>query len=269
MGKTNLLMSKFNETIKLQEKFNSKVDNNWKEKNFNWSTCIFVELGEMLASTGYKHWKKEEADVKNIKMEVVDVYHFIISECLQKVHNEDNQNKYFKLISKGLKSRIKSYGEYAEELEFDKQSILKLTIISTDVIRFSVLQQDVKDSILFLTRSIIDLIHLVFSGNFDEFLNLYFAKNALNSFRQNNGYKDGTYQKVWDGKEDNEHVAMIVEKNIALFNEGSEFNAELFIDKVNGLLELSYHKSGKLLVDSQQYQKPKPKVTFSNKRVRK
>ena len=32
----------------------------------------------------------------------------------------------------------------------------------------------------------------------------YVAKNVLNQFRQDHGYKEGTYKKVWKGKEDNE-----------------------------------------------------------------
>jgi len=32
----------------------------------------------------------------------------------------------------------------------------------------------------------------------------------LNIFRQDNGYKDGSYQKVWDGREDNEHLADVL-----------------------------------------------------------
>ena len=31
-------------------------------------------------------------------------------------------------------------------------------------------------------------------------------KNVLNFFRQDNGYKDGSYIKLWDGKEDNQHL---------------------------------------------------------------
>jgi hypothetical protein len=30
-------------------------------------------------------------------------------------------------------------------------------------------------------------------------------------FRQDNGYKDGTYNKVWNGREDNEYLADIME----------------------------------------------------------
>ena len=38
----------------------------------------------------------------------------------------------------------------------------------------------------------------------------YVGKNVLNFFRQDNGYKDGSYHKQWGGKEDNEHLVDIV-----------------------------------------------------------
>ncbi len=38
----------------------------------------------------------------------------------------------------------------------------------------------------------------------------YVGKNVLNVFRQDHGYKDGTYLKEWNGKEDNEHLVEIL-----------------------------------------------------------
>ena len=38
----------------------------------------------------------------------------------------------------------------------------------------------------------------------DEVINLYLKKNELNHKRQNEGYKEGTYEKVKDGVEDNQ-----------------------------------------------------------------
>ncbi len=47
--------------------------------------------------------------------------------------------------------------------------------------------------------------------DFDELYRIYSGKYTLNAFRQDNGYKDGTYQKVWnDGREDNEHLMDII-----------------------------------------------------------
>ena len=45
---------------------------------------------------------------------------------------------------------------------------------------------------------------------FDELFRMYVGKNVLNFFRQDHGYKDGSYIKVWDGREDNEHLAEIL-----------------------------------------------------------
>ena len=39
----------------------------------------------------------------------------------------------------------------------------------------------------------------------------YVSKNVLNHFRQDRGYKTGEYRKFWDGREDNIHLAQILE----------------------------------------------------------
>jgi hypothetical protein len=40
----------------------------------------------------------------------------------------------------------------------------------------------------------------------------YVGKNILNFFRQDHGYKEGTYIKIWHGKEDNEHLVEVLEE---------------------------------------------------------
>ncbi|MFV9616032.1 MAG: dUTP diphosphatase, partial [Gammaproteobacteria bacterium] len=45
---------------------------------------------------------------------------------------------------------------------------------------------------------------------FDELYEIYVGKNVLNMFRQDNGYKEGSYNKVWNGREDNEYLAEIM-----------------------------------------------------------
>ena len=41
---------------------------------------------------------------------------------------------------------------------------------------------------------------------------LYISKNCLNQFRQDNGYKEGHYIKVWNGNEDNVVMVDLLEK---------------------------------------------------------
>ena len=40
---------------------------------------------------------------------------------------------------------------------------------------------------------------------------LYIGKNALNKLRQDNGYKEGTYTKIWNGEEDNVRMLEVLE----------------------------------------------------------
>lgn len=46
----------------------------------------------------------------------------------------------------------------------------------------------------------------------DELFRQYVGKNTLNFFRQDHGYKEGTYIKIWHGLEDNEVLANVVNK---------------------------------------------------------
>ena len=45
---------------------------------------------------------------------------------------------------------------------------------------------------------------------FDDLYRTYVGKNVLNFFRQDHGYRDGSYVKTWDGREDNEHLVEIL-----------------------------------------------------------
>jgi hypothetical protein len=53
----------------------------------------------------------------------------------------------------------------------------------------------------------------------------YVGKNVLNFFRQDNGYKDGTYTKNWQGREDNEHLVELV---AGLDKDASDFGEQVY-----------------------------------------
>ncbi len=46
--------------------------------------------------------------------------------------------------------------------------------------------------------------------DFDALYRMYVGKNVLNFFRQDHGYREGSYIKIWDGREDNEHLAELL-----------------------------------------------------------
>jgi hypothetical protein len=63
-----------------------------------------------------------------------------------------------------------------------------------------------------LISEFFDLV--IMSGlNLESLYRLYVGKNILNQFRQDNGYKDGSYIKVWNGEEDNVVMKRIWEDN--------------------------------------------------------
>ena len=78
-----------------------------------------------------------------------------------------------------------------------------------------------------------ELMHAV-ELDFDALYSAYVGKNVLNFFRQDNGYKEGTYVKNWAGREDNEHLVDLV----ATLDHG----AEDFADQVYKALESRYRE---------------------------
>jgi len=65
-------------------------------------------------------------------------------------------------------------------------------------------------------RQITDLFFAIISHldiDVEDLYKRYVVKNQLNTFRQKNGYKDGSYRKNWGGVEDNVVAFEIMDKN--------------------------------------------------------
>ena len=61
--------------------------------------------------------------------------------------------------------------------------------------------------------------------SFDKLYSSYVGKNVLNFFRQDNGYKEGSYKKIWSGREDNEHLNDLLN---SLDNSAANFSGMLY-----------------------------------------
>ena len=167
-------------------------------KTINWKRCIYMECAEMIDSFSWKHWKSinKEPDWDNLQIEVVDVWHFIISLAIEN-------------YSLNLKGGIEDLAINISQLEsfniidvtntkFDTQDNVIAKV--ENLIRLS-LSQERLDIEVMITE-FFDLA--VMSGlDLETLYRLYVGKNILNQFRQDNGYKDGSYIKVWNGEEDN------------------------------------------------------------------
>ena len=91
-------MSKILTMLKLQQKLNDETNGeSWENgltkqgKKIDWRRCIFLESAELIDSYPWKHWKNIDAkpDYENIKVELVDIWHFVMSEILRVNKIED------------------------------------------------------------------------------------------------------------------------------------------------------------------------------------
>lgn len=164
----------FNEMLLLQDTFNSRLDGNWRQRNWDWESCITVEIGEALESLQFKHWKEQDLDLENAKVELIDILHFHLSKDLE-VFARVTVLKY-----------LEKYFNY-EPLE-----------VSIEDMRLSLNEYNQYRSMSNLANMFKDL-----GMSVKEIYKRYVIKNVLNTFRQDNGYKDNTYIKVWNGVEDN------------------------------------------------------------------
>ncbi len=201
--------------IQLQNQLNDDTNGEkWTEgitkngKSINWRRCIYMECAEIIDNFSWKHWKNIDAqpDWDNLQIEVVDVWHFIISLAIEN-------------YSQNLKGNIDDLAINISQMEdFSKIDISNNNFASQDDIMVKV--EDIMG--LVLSKQELDLDSLIsdffdltiMSGlDLESLYRLYVGKNILNQFRQDNGYKDGTYIKIWDGLEDNVVMKNIWENN--------------------------------------------------------
>ena len=176
--------------LQLQEEVNTQITPSWRDQNYPWYRAAWIECAELMDHHGWKWWKHETPDEDQIHLELVDIWHFGLSDCLQ--HSQD----------KNLTADALYRSVYLVSLVPTSTPLLKATeAFARDCLQFG----------RFPTLSFAQLLSSA-GMNFQQLATLYLGKNTLNCFRQDHGYKDGQYHKVWDGKEDNEHLSLILRR---------------------------------------------------------
>jgi len=177
-------------------------------KTINWKRCIYMECAEMVDSFSWKHWKSinKEPDWDNLQIEVIDVWHFIMSLAIE--NYSQNLRGGIEDIAINI-SQLESFSTIdLDSSNFDTQNNVIDKV--ENIIRLSVSKNELQ--IDEMIAEFFDLV--IMSGlNLETLYRLYVGKNILNQFRQDNGYKDGSYIKVWNGDEDNIVMKRVWEKN--------------------------------------------------------
>ena len=187
------------ETFQMQDSFNKVVYPNWKKEGFNWTRAIRGEIIECIDSFNWEWWKtkKNMPDFQNAEVELVDTFHFLISHCI--VNSEDEA----KVNSIATATFTLAFAKYQQLLKvsptgvkFDQNSFI---VSGEELIKFSLISPEQYQLMFIKFFDMWFLLNLTIK----DLIKLYRAKNILNAFRQKNGYKIGTYVKIWGEVEDN------------------------------------------------------------------
>jgi len=188
--------------LELQDAMNSRINPQWREAGNEWYRAIWIECAEMLDHYGWKWWKHQKPDMEQVILEIVDIWHFLLSDLLEK---EADTNKLANTLVPHFES-----ANIAVDLPLSIENLAMQTLIkkSSDVEAFVQVMESINLSA-------------------DDLYRGYIGKNVLNFFRQDHGYKDGTYEKLWGGKEDNE---FLVEAAATLDVNSDSFQQDLYDD---------------------------------------
>lgn len=209
-------MHRIIQMLELQQELNDATNGeNWEEgltknnKRIDWRRCIYLEAAELIDSYPWKHWKNIDAsaDYENIKIEIVDIWHFVMSEALRlyKVKNLGSIADIAKVIT-----QMQGFDQFLEAKKSEQLDPYEEIELVEEMIKTLFCNEDINTLIIsFLTMS--SKLNL----KLPELYTLYIGKNILNKFRQNHGYKEGSYIKEWNGVEDN----VVMQKILASRND--------------------------------------------------
>lgn len=192
--------------LQMQHRMNTRVHADWRDQGYAWYRAIWVECAEMMEHYGYKWWKHHAPDTAQVQLELIDIWHFGLSDLL---------------------TREQDMAQLAEQLSARMQAHSAQPAGVREAIE--VLAEHTLSQKAFVLEPFLDLMAAV-QLEFAVLYRSYVGKNTLNFFRQDHGYKEGSYRKIWEGREDNAHLVEIVD--------ALDIRAEDFADQVyRGLSE--------------------------------
>jgi dimeric dUTPase (all-alpha-NTP-PPase superfamily) len=187
MSNNAVEIKQISQMLVMQNAMNTRVSETWRENNYEWYRAIWVECAEMLDHYGWKWWKHQQVDIAQVQLELVDIFHFGLSLRLM-------ANDNIEQVAQQL----------AEELaQPSQQTDFKIAL---EALASAALTHKQFDG-----QAFTDCMQLM-NMDLDELFRQYVGKNTLNFFRQDHGYQDGSYKKIWHGKEDNEVLAEVVKQ---------------------------------------------------------
>lgn len=217
------------ELFQLQDSFQQKAmgQNDWWNvselncKPVDYSIAMLGEIGEGISSLDFKWWSGlDTLDQENFITELVDALHFDLSNtmrifyALKEINGFDveQEQNYIRELFKYFGSAVgNSFGYDQEHYELFKDSD-RLDLIKEYIFHSLSKDRDCRATLNFgkfseelqkvnedLFKSLYYLFELAnaYGVSFETMIMRYKLKNALNHVRKMNGYKEGTYKKMW------------------------------------------------------------------------
>ena len=173
--------------LDLQDRLNRQIDPHWLSAGRAWYRAIWTEAAELLDHYGWKWWKAQPRDLEQIRLELIDIWHFGLSAEL--VRHQGNAETAAAAL---LDEMSASPTPEAEAIDFLNEV--------ENIARHALTERR-------LAMAPFLALLAAAGSSFDDLYRIYVGKNVLNRFRQDHGYREGRYIKTWDGREDNEHLA--------------------------------------------------------------
>lgn len=193
-----------------QDELNNHTNGtNWRHNNnLKWYRAIWTEAAELIDYTNWKWWKEQDTNLKDIEMEVIDIWHFGMSDIMAWL-SHFNINECIETVYMAFKNKF----EYPPRLAFSEVQEC------AEFLAFKTLGDH-----KFHLEAFIKLCSTL-NLNIEQIYKLYMGKNVLNKFRQDNGYKIKQYQKMWNGQEDNVHLMKYLDGVVEI---GEDFEEEIY-----------------------------------------
>ncbi|MGD9662607.1 MAG: dUTP diphosphatase, partial [Porticoccaceae bacterium] len=160
--------------LQMQDAMNTRVNERWREQGFAWYRAIWTECAELMDHYGWKWWKKQLPDVDQVKLELVDIWHFGLSILLL---SDNEETQLVEAMAREL--------EIPEGKEDFRELLEEFTLNTLETKAFNV-------NLFARLMAAVDM-------DLNELYVRYVGKNVLNFFRQDNGYQEGSYIKNWQG----------------------------------------------------------------------
>lgn len=205
--------------LKMQDEMNSIVNPEWRTQGWEWWRAIYMEAAELVDHLGWKWWKNlsKPRNMDQIHLELVDIFHFIMSDMLVNTLEDTSNNVVLSLIESAFQNKTQVWHE-------DDPVTLAEELITKAIIT--------QRSSLGIFTSLCRACNL----SFDRLYKLYIYKNVLNKFRQDHGYKEGTYIKDWSTSE----FSKSFEDNDFLMSLELDETDSTFIGSIESALSLQY-----------------------------